>query len=173
MFVVLFIGSKTNYNAALIVFIIAATTDALDGWIARKLKITSKFGEHFDPLADKFLSLSAFVAFAIMEIVPIWCVSIIAFRDIFTTFLRYKFFSKNKIPTSKTAKAKTVVQFVFISFILVLKAFSDDGTNPNINCILDSPYIDYAMYVITAITVWTMIEYISKLKSNKKKIIKK
>jgi phosphatidylglycerophosphate synthase len=62
-----------------------------------------------------------------------------------------------------------VIQFVFISFILVLQAFSDGGTNPNINSILDSPYIDYAMYVITAITVWTMIEYISKLKTNKKK----
>ena len=48
---------------ALIVFMIASITDALDGKIARKHDVVSKFGIFFDPLADKFLVLSAFYSF--------------------------------------------------------------------------------------------------------------
>ena len=154
---------------ALVVFIIASISDAVDGWLARKLKITSKFGENFDPLADKILTISAFVAFAIQDIVVFWMIAIIIFRDIFTTVLRYLFFTENKIPTSKSAKFKTTIQFVFIISILLLRIFSDYLQSEIFDKILQSEIIYWLMFSITVLTVWTMIEYVLQLLKHKKK----
>ena len=167
IFVYLFIQGTRNLEA-LIVFAVAAISDAIDGWLARRLKISSKFGENFDPIADKFLTIAAFVAFALQGIVEYWCVAIIILRDVSTTVLRYCFFSENKIPTSKTAKFKTVSQFTFIIMILLLKVFSEDGENSEINAILHSDLVYYSMLVVTLLTVWTMFEYIFQLFKAKK-----
>jgi len=168
IFIYLFIQGTKNFEA-LLVFVIASVSDAIDGWLARKLKITSKFGENFDPLADKVLTISAFVAFAIQGVVEFWCVIIIIFRDVFTTFLRYSFFTKNKIPTSKSAKLKTAVQFVFIISILILQVFSEYDKSNTFNMILQSEIIYYIMLGITVLTAWTMIEYILNLFKSKSK----
>ena len=162
IFIYLFIQGTKNLEA-LIVFVVAAISDAIDGWLARKLKISSKFGENFDPIADKFLTIAALVAFAVQGIVEYWCVAIIVLRDVSTTVLRYCFFTESKIPTSKTAKLKTVTQFIFIIMILVLKVFSENDTNIAINAILHSEFIFYSMLGITLLTVWTLIEYIFQL----------
>ena len=167
VFLSLFLQETTYYLAALIIFSVAAITDAIDGWLARKFNIISKFGEHFDPLADKFLTIFAFVAFALRGIVEWWCVAIIIFRDILTTFIRYKSFTVNKIPTSKSAKLKTLVQLVFISFILLLQAISEYHSKDIINEILFSPFIYFVMIGITLLTVWTMIEYVIQLSKTK------
>lgn len=148
---------------AVIVFSVAAVTDFIDGSLARKLKIESSFGEKFDPFADKFLTTTAFAAFAIQDLVEFWMVGIIVFRDIFTTVMRHKLFESKNIPTSKTAKFKTVIQFVFISFVLILQMF--DSLNLSIynlspHHIIHSPAIFYTMLGITILTLWTMVEYI-------------
>ena len=74
---------------ALFIFLIAAITDACDGMIARKHNVVSKFGIFFDPLADKFLVLSAFYAFMFLPIlsttVKLWMLILISFRDILIT----------------------------------------------------------------------------------------
>jgi CDP-diacylglycerol--glycerol-3-phosphate 3-phosphatidyltransferase len=146
-----------------IIFVIAAVSDFFDGWIARKLKISSKFGEQFDPLADKVLTLSAFFAFAIEGIIPFWCVITIAIRDIANTIIRFIFLSKKNIPTSTLAKFKTAIQLVFISIILFIKLLTIREIAPEYYYIINSPIIFYAMLVITIITVWTMIEYIIQI----------
>ena len=73
-------------------FISAAITDAYDGKIARKHNIITKFGIFFDPLADKFLVLSAFYAFmflpALSTTVKLWMIILISFRDILVNLLR-------------------------------------------------------------------------------------
>ena len=146
-----------------IIFAIAAISDFLDGWIARKLEISSKFGEQFDPLADKVLTLSAFFAFAIEDIIPFWCVVIIAIRDVANTIIRFVFLSKKNIPTSLSAKFKTVLQLIFISAILFIKLLTISEIAPQYNHIIYSPVIFYVMLVITAITIWTMVEYIIQI----------
>lgn len=144
-----------------IIFIIAAISDAFDGWIARKLNITTKFGEQFDPIADKVLTLSVFFAFAIEGIIPLWCVVIIAIRDIVNTIIRFLFLTKKNIPTSFTAKFKTVIQLVFISAILLIKVGIALGITPQSYAnIIYSPIIYYCIIIITAISIWTLVEYI-------------
>ena len=151
--------------AATIIFIIAAVSDVFDGWIARKLNITTKFGEQFDPIADKVLTLSALFAFAVENIIPLWCVIIIAIRDIANTIIRFLFLSKKNIPTSFTAKLKTVFQLVFISTILLIKlAIVVEIAPQSYANLIYSPIIYYCIIFIAAISIWTLIEYIVKIK---------
>ena len=97
---------------ALIFFVIAALTDAYDGRIARKHNVVTKFGIFFDPLADKFLVLSAFYAFmffpALSTTVKLWMIILISFRDILVTLLRTIMQYKGiTMITSKLGKIKT------------------------------------------------------------------
>jgi cardiolipin synthase len=71
VFIYLFTQANDYFIASLVVFSVAALTDYLDGFAARKLNVSSKFGEQFDPICDKVLTLSAFVAFAINNIIPL------------------------------------------------------------------------------------------------------
>ena len=109
---------------ALIVFMIASITDALDGKIARKHDTVSKFGIFFDPLADKFLVLSAFYSFMFIgdlsTTVKLWMILLISFRDIVVTTLRTILQYKGiTMITSKLGKIKTALQLATIHLILI------------------------------------------------------
>lgn len=145
-------------------YIFAALTDYLDGLLARRYNSTSQFGNFFDPLADKFLTSFAFLAFVNFEIINIWLVIIVIFRDLFTTIMRiYKFDSNSGLITSKTAKWKTFLQMVFIFYILtVILLYYSQCINISLesyNSILFTNYIDIIMLVITTLSLWTLIDY--------------
>ena len=117
---------------ALIFFVTAALTDAYDGRIARKHNVVTKFGIFFDPLADKFLVLSAFYAFMFFPVlsttVKLWMIILISFRDILVTLLRTIMQYKGiTMITSKLGKIKTILQLITIHLILIfliLKSYS-------------------------------------------------
>ena len=66
---------------ALVLFVIAGLSDALDGYLARKFNWFSKFGQFADPLADKCLIVATLLAFAFSEKLPLWLVYLILSRD--------------------------------------------------------------------------------------------
>ena len=149
---------------ALIVFVAAAITDAYDGKIARKYNIESKFGIFFDPLADKFLVLSAFYGFMFLPVlsttVKLWMIILISFRDILVTFMRILMQYKGMtMITSKAGKLKTVLQISTINFILVyLMLKSYKVTIPA--DILQYNSLYFLMVITTMITFYTGIHYV-------------
>ncbi|HET9869842.1 MAG TPA: CDP-diacylglycerol--glycerol-3-phosphate 3-phosphatidyltransferase [bacterium] len=105
--------------AAGLVFAWGAYSDYLDGYLARKYKLTTSFGMLLDPLADKVLFLSVMVAFVQQQLAPAWMVIIIAAREFLITGLRQVAQGKNVIiAASRAGKHKTVSQIVAISVIL-------------------------------------------------------
>ena len=105
---------------ALFFFIVAALTDLWDGRIARRQKLVSDFGTLMDPIADKVLVLSAFVAFVQLQVVPAWMVVLIATREFIVTGLRLFALGKGQIlPAEAAGKHKTVSQMVAISLTLL------------------------------------------------------
>ena len=148
---------------ALIVFVTASITDAFDGKIARKHNIVSKFGIFFDPLADKFLVLSAFYAFMFIPVlsttVKLWMIILISFRDILVTLLRTIMQYKGiTMITSKFGKLKTFLQLITIHLILVsliLKSYHVEIPSD----FMYNGSLYFLMVITTIITFYTGVHY--------------
>ncbi|WP_181566340.1 CDP-diacylglycerol--glycerol-3-phosphate 3-phosphatidyltransferase [Helicobacter monodelphidis] len=111
--------SWRDYFACLI-FILASITDFFDGFIAREHQITTTFGEVFDPLADKMLILSAFLALLILKRADVWAIFLILSREFFITGLRVVAISKGiSVAASNLGKYKTTLQIGAIGFLLM------------------------------------------------------
>ncbi|AFI06212.1 CDP-diacylglycerol--glycerol-3-phosphate 3-phosphatidyltransferase [Helicobacter cetorum] len=107
------------------VFLFAAFTDLLDGYIARNYQAKSRFGEIFDPLADKMLILSAFLGLVHLGRVDAWIPFIILGREFFISGLRVLAANEKKdIPVSKLGKYKTALQVLAISSLLANLAYA-------------------------------------------------
>ncbi len=106
---------------AVLLFIIASLTDLVDGYIARKFKQETELGKFLDPLADKFLVVSALFTFLFLtEQVEIWMILCIIGRDLLITMLRSLAIRKgNSLKTSMFGKVKTAFQMFSIITILL------------------------------------------------------
>ena len=162
--ILLFADFKMAKVFALLVFAIAAITDAYDGYLARKYNQITPEGKFLDPLADKILVLSAFISFAFINIIDFWMVGIIIFRDLFVTGLRFIMSSRGfEFVTSKLSKYKTAFQLTII--ILTLIFISIEGLDINIfipTIVIIKEYkIIYILTAFTAIfTAYTGILYV-------------
>ena len=165
LFIILLFSAYSSARFwALVVFVIAAVTDAYDGHLARKYNQVTAQGRFLDPLADKILVSSAFISFAVLGVVEYWMVSLIIFRDLFVTGLRM-FMEKNGISmiTTKIAKAKTFIQISIIIFILLflgLQGIPFEWLKILFGIILKFRIIYYLTLVVTVFTVWTGISYL-------------
>jgi CDP-diacylglycerol---glycerol-3-phosphate 3-phosphatidyltransferase len=122
--------SELTRLIALSVFIIAAITDWLDGYLARKLNQITELGKFLDPLVDKVLTIALFLLFIELGQVPAWAVFLIITRELLITAWRGAPSASNQEISGETSKpqiiganfwgkAKTVVQIVAIAALLV------------------------------------------------------
>ena len=80
--VVLWLVLTGDFKSAFWVFAIAGLTDAFDGIAARRLGVTSEFGQLLDPLADKILMNMTFIALAVIAMIPVWLAGLVLLRDV-------------------------------------------------------------------------------------------
>lgn len=105
---------------ALITFIIAASTDGLDGYLARKNELVTKFGKIVDPLADKLLISAALISFVALKEISAWAAIIIIGRELAVTGLRVVAASEGVvIAANKWGKMKTILQITAIIAVMV------------------------------------------------------
>ncbi len=113
-FCLLFIMLGWHIPAA-IVFVVAALTDLLDGYLARRDKMVTNFGKFADPVADKILSLTVMVALLAQGLYPWWAVCIVAARELAVDGLRLIAVEKGQvIAAGPLGKIKTNAQFFSI-----------------------------------------------------------
>ena len=149
---------------ALIIFAVAAITDAYDGHLARKYNQITPQGKFLDPLADKILVLSAFFSFAFIGIIDFWMVGLIIFRDLFVTGLRILISSSGfDFVTSKLSKYKTAFQLTII--IITLIFMSLEGLDmkifiPTLKIIKEYKIIYIMTGFISIFTAYTGILYV-------------
>jgi len=161
---VFYLPLSWSHFGAFAVFWVAAVSDALDGYLARKLNQSSAFGAFIDPVADKLMVAAALIMIA--EDYQHWYIAVPAMimiaREIFISALREFMSAKGKrdiVAVSTLGKYKTAAQMLGIMGLIW-------QPNYDIPLILfDLPYeilmfAAYAFYAIaTALTVWTMIIY--------------
>lgn len=109
-----------NYYAATLLFVIAGITDFFDGYIARELDQITIVGQILDPLADKMLTLAAFLGLMMIGAASVWAIYIIIVRELFITGLRTLSLSEGiDVSASLAGKIKTVAQMIAIGFLLM------------------------------------------------------
>lgn len=156
---------------ALVTFLIAAFTDYLDGFIAKKYNIVSDFGKMMDPVADKILTLAAFLAFVEMKLVPAWMVVIIIMREFIITSIRLVALRKGEVLAAGLGgKHKTVSQMLSIFVILIFIIIKEAGIKTfnfwNMNF---EYWYSHLIFVLMFITVLlTIISGFSYLIGNRK-----
>lgn len=117
-------------TASLVVFALAGGSDAVDGFIARRWGVVSRFGAWLDPVADKLLMLFCFTALWCIEAAPFWLVFLVIARDIGIAagWLMIRLVPL-KVATGPlpAGKASTVVQVLYVFAILLMLAFDIDA----------------------------------------------
>lgn len=139
---------------AALVFIIAASTDSLDGYIARKRRLVTNLGKLLDPLADKLLIMAALTALVEMQRLDAWIVIVILGREFAVTGLRLVAVENGEvIAASRVAKWKTTVQIIAVVALMLNNVpFS----------FVSFPFADIAIWAAVFITVWSGIDYFVK-----------
>ena len=123
--------SEFSYHEtiALLLFSTASLTDYFDGMIARRDKLITNFGILMDPLADKILICSAFIAFVGRGWMPAWMAVIVVARELAITGLRLLAASKSLVLAAEGfGKHKTVSQIVAILSMLVYHSYRQWGS---------------------------------------------
>lgn len=113
--------SNLTWIIAAIIFALASFTDWLDGYLARKWHVVSNFGKFADPLADKMLTMSAFVMLIALNLAPAWIVAIIVCRELAVTGLRLLLVEQGGtvLAAAMPGKIKTATQMLAIIFLLI------------------------------------------------------
>ena len=102
------------------IFGLASLTDLADGYLARRRKQITPFGEIIDPLADKLLTSAAFISLVQMELVSAWIVAVIIGREFAVTALRSLGYARGvSMPASPLGKIKMVAQVVAILALIL------------------------------------------------------
>ena len=98
--------------AAVVVFVVAAFTDRLDGQLARSWGLVTSFGKIADPIADKALTLSAFVLLSVNQRLWWWVTILIVVRELGITVMRFFMLRRAVMAASRGGKIKTTLQMV-------------------------------------------------------------
>lgn len=113
-----------RYIAA-VIFFVAASTDAVDGYLARKNNLVTNFGKFMDPIADKLLVCSALICFVELSLVPAWIIIIIIAREFIISGFRLVASDNGVvIAASWWAKFKTIFQMIMCVLLIVHLDFS-------------------------------------------------
>ena len=155
--IVFYLPWEYSNVASTVVFLIAASTDWLDGYLARKMSLETAFGAFLDPVADKLM-----VAFVLVLIVQVQGSALLAIasaiiigREITITSLREwmaEIGQRAKVKVSPLGKWKTTTQMAAISFLL----YREDLLGLPINLI---GY--WLLYIAAFLTLWSMVNYLS------------
>jgi CDP-diacylglycerol--glycerol-3-phosphate 3-phosphatidyltransferase len=137
---------------AAILFVIAAVTDGLDGYLARRYSAVTRLGQWLDPVADKALVTAPIVALVIVGVFPVWAAVIIVVREFAVSVLRAWLGTRGRpMPASGWGKAKTAAQMLVVLLYLL----------PD----LEGAAADVRFWLLMAcvvLTVWSGLDYLQK-----------
>lgn len=115
-----------RFRPALLVFALCGASDALDGLLARWLRMRTIVGFYLDPIADKLLLATSFVVLAIVHVVPDWLAVLVISRDVFIlvgSVLILLLIGADGLRVTTLSKANTMVQIGTVLYFLAVRAF--------------------------------------------------
>jgi len=146
-----------NYTFAFWVFLTAAITDGLDGFIAKVWNMQTRLGTFLDPMADKLLITTSYVSLAFLKIVPLWLSIAVISRDIIIvsgSVTVYHLTGHLDIKPRMVSKATTFFQFLTIVWALLIGA----GVAKKIPSLV--PYFNPLALITGSLTIVSGVVYI-------------
>jgi len=144
-------GSAWRWLAVLL-FVLSAATDGVDGAVARRRGEVTNLGKILDPIADKLLIGGALVSLSILGEVSWWITGVILVRELGITAYRFAVIRNRVIAASGGGKLKTVMQSIMVGFLLSPANWMPWGVQP---------WVEGALIAVAAVlTVWTGIAYL-------------
>ncbi|WP_243368999.1 CDP-alcohol phosphatidyltransferase family protein [Microvirga solisilvae] len=135
-----------RWGAAFVLFVVAGVSDAVDGFIARHFDMKSEFGAYIDPIADKALLVSIYVALAVVGAIPSWLAIVVVSRDamiVSAVLLSWVMSRPVEIKPIMLSKLNTAAQIGFAAFALAANAY---GLNLG-------GFDDLVMFAVATLTV--------------------
>ena len=161
----IWLNSLQTIIAALIIFLLAALTDYLDGQIARRKNLTTNLGKLLDPIADKILIIGVFLAFLELDLISLWVVIVIISREFIITSLRLIALKQNKVLAAEFhGKHKMISQVTAIIIILIIIILHNIYTQHIIVNWLYYDMINLLMWYVLLITTFSGGYYLWKNK---------
>lgn len=156
-----------HHSLALLLFVLAALTDYVDGEIARRYSLITDFGKLMDPLVDKIMTTAAFVCLVPLRAVPAWVAIAVISREFLITGLRLLAVSKGQVlAADRIGKHKTSWQIATVIFFLTLLSYQElvDGGHVLIPGQLTPQLWTYGGWVVSgiavALTVYSGLDYL-------------
>ncbi|MDQ0198632.1 CDP-diacylglycerol--glycerol-3-phosphate 3-phosphatidyltransferase [Neobacillus ginsengisoli] len=143
-----------THLAGALIFIIAATTDWIDGYYARKLDLVTNMGKFLDPLADKLLVSAALIVLVELGYAASWMVIVIISREFAVTGLRLLLAGEGEVVAANMlGKIKTWTQIIAISALLLHNILFE---------MFSLPFANIALWVALIFTIWSGWDYFAK-----------
>ena len=142
---------------AMSIFAVAAITDWLDGWLARRLGLTSAFGAFLDPVADKLMVAAALILLVALGRAEAWLAIIIIGREIAISALREwmaELGAGKSVAVAFAGKLKTTAQMTAIIALLLYEPLIPGVSTPVLGTV--------ALWLAAALTLWSMVHYLKK-----------
>jgi CDP-diacylglycerol--glycerol-3-phosphate 3-phosphatidyltransferase/cardiolipin synthase len=139
------------------IFAVAAITDWLDGWLARRLGLTSAFGAFLDPVADKLMVAAALILLVALGRADAYLAIIIIGREIAISALREwmaELGAGKSVAVAFAGKLKTVAQMTAIIALLLYEPLIPGVSTPLLGTI--------ALWIAVILTLWSMVHYLRK-----------
>lgn len=150
--------TTTVEMATFVVFIVAAVTDFVDGWVARKYQIETVLGKLMDPLADKALVTTALIMLIPLGKIQAWVCLLIICREIIVTGFRGLAATTGKVVAADmTGKIKSNLQYFGLGFLIFPLGVLPVPYQHEIGRLL--------IYASLALAIWSAVEYFYKLRS--------
>ena len=143
------------FLASFWVFLLAALSDGIDGYLAKHHNMETELGRYLDPIADKVLLASTYIAMGLYDHVPTWLVIMVISRDIIiilAIFLAHVLDHELTIKPIALSKVNTLMQIALMVWLLGCNAYY-----------IDLPFIitNVLIFIVTITTILSLIRYIS------------
>ncbi len=125
LYVVVFILEADAHVVSALIFLLASATDVLDGYLARKLNMSTRVGQLLDPLADKCMQLAVILTLFSAKLVPGWFLGILVAKEVIMIIGGIFLYSKKTyVKANHVGKLNTVFLFLVMTLLLLLPAMN-------------------------------------------------
>ena len=152
--VVVWAIASGELRLAFLLFLAAAISDAVDGFLAKRFGMKTELGAYLDPLADKVLIVSIYVTLGITSVIPLWIVILVVSRDILIVggiLLSWLVGNPIAIRPHVVSKANTAAQIIYACLVLALYGF---GFNAE-------PLLTLVMFLVAVLTLLSVAFYVA------------